>query len=499
MGVENVSAQTIYRIALRLCFGNNILMQFPRILRLACCLAFFSLANPAQTAEEKLNVIVILADDMGYGDVGCFGNAKFKTPAIDRMAAEGAKLTDFYAACPYCAPSRVSLLTGRYQFRSGLTKNPAPDESKESDTRGISNSEITLGNVFQKAGYRTAMIGKWHLGHKPEFAPTRHGFNEYLGILYSHDMRPVQLMDGPKVVEYPVLVANLTKKYTARALQFIEKNKAKPFFLYFAHALPHKPLAASEDFYKKSGGGLYGDAVQEVDRSVGEVLNKLKELGLDKNTLVIFTSDNGPWFGGSTGGLRGMKGTTWEGGIREPFIAWWPGKIHAGRVSHEPAIMMDIFTTSLAAAGLKIPFDRYIDGKNILPLLTSDASTPHDALFSMQGDDLATVRSGKWKLHMIASKKQKIIAPDDKWIDKRAPDGVTIIAPYEQAHPSQYPGLLSGDETKSGSLFDLEKDPAEQHDVAKQHPEVVVRLRVTFDAMNKQVEQAAAQRHEEKK
>ncbi|MGI8966468.1 MAG: sulfatase-like hydrolase/transferase, partial [Limisphaerales bacterium] len=345
-----------------------------------------------------------------------------------------------------------------------------------------------------KAGYRTCCIGKWHLGHKPEFSPTRHGFHEYFGILYSHDMRPVQLIEGTKVVEDPVVIANLTKKYTERALKFIEKNKTNQFFLYLPHALPHKPLAASEDFYKKSGGGLYGDAVMEVDRSVGEIFKKLKELNLDEKTLVFFTSDNGPYYGGSSGGLRGMKGTTWEGGIREPLIARWPGKIRAEHVSHEPAIMMDLFSTSLLAAGIRLPQDRFIDGKNIMPLLTSEARSPHDALFSMSGEELKTVRSGPWKLHVVPSKKTKVMKPDEKWIDKRAPDGVTIIAPYEQAHPSQYPGVLTGDEPKGMSLFNLEDDRAEQHNVAAQHPKIVRQLKELYDAMNQQVKQALAQR-----
>ena len=450
-------------------------------------IVLFSASAPAAPEEkpEKLNVIIILADDMGWGDLGCYGQTKFKTPNIDKMAREGARLTDFYSSCPYCAPSRAALLTGRYQFRSGIVRNPAPDEGV--DNIGISNDEITLGQAFQRAGYRTCCIGKWHLGHKPEFYPTKHGFHEYLGILYSHDMRPVQVMDGSKTNEYPVVIANLTKKYTARALSFIEKNKDKPFFLYLPHALPHKPLAASEDFYKKSGGGLYGDAVAELDRSVGEVLKKLKELNLDERTLVFFTSDNGPWYGGSTGGLRGMKGTTWEGGIREPLIARWPGKIPAGRVSHEPAIMMDLFTTSLLAAGIRVPQDRAIDGKNILSLLISNAKSPHEALFSMAGDKLCSVRSGQWKLHVVPPKKPRVMKPDEKWIDKRAPDGVTIIAPYEQAHPSQFPGVLTGDETKEMSLFNLEKDPAEQHDVSAHHPEVVTKLKALYDKMNTEV------------
>ena len=436
-------------------------------------------------SREKPNVIVILADDMGYGDASCYGN-KFKTPNIDRMAAEGARLTDFYAPCPYCAPTRAALLTGRYQFRSGVTQNPAPDAGI--NNIGLPASEITLAEAFKGAGYKTCMVGKWHLGHKPEFYPTRHGFDEYLGILYSHDMRPVQVMDGEKTNEYPVVMANLMKKYTARASQFMEKNRGQPFFLYYASPLPHKPLFASQEIYKKSGLGLYGDSMLELDRAVGEIFAKLKELKIDEKTFVVFTSDNGPWYGGDTAGLRGMKGLTWDGGVREPFIARWPGKIPAGHVSREPAIMMDIFTTTLTAAGISIPRNRAIDGKDIFPLMTSDAKSPHDAIFSMRGDQLRTVRAGNWKLHVSPPDKPKTMKPDEVWIDKRAPDGVTILAPFEQAHPSQYPGVLTGDETKSGSLFDLEADPAEQHDVAVGHPDVVKRLRALFDEMSAQAQ-----------
>lgn len=448
-------------------------------------LLLLALLFSALPAFPHTNVVIILADDMGYGDLGCYGQKKWKTPNIDKMAKEGTRLTDFYVPCPFCAPTRAALMTGRYQFRSGITGNPAPDAGI--NDIGISDDEITLGQAFQKAKYKTCCIGKWHLGHLPKFYPTRHGFDEYLGILYSADMRPVQVMDGNKTNEYPVVLANLTKKYTARATNFIERNKNKPFFLYFAQYLPHKPISASEDFYKKSGAGLYGDCIEELDRSVGEVFKKLHELHLDTNTLVFFASDNGPWYGGSTGGLRGMKGNTWEGGIREPLIAWWPGKIPAGRVSHEPAIIMDLFTTSLEACGVRVPQDRYIDGKNILPLLTENAPSPHEALFAMAGPRLACVRSGKWKLHVLAPKQPKPFKPGTKWIDPRAPDGVTILAPYEQPDPSQYPGVMTGDETKSMSLFDLEKDPAEQHDVAAQHPDVVEKLKAMFDEMNAQV------------
>lgn len=464
-------------------------MKFNTPLRITLgCLAlagilFLPASSPAKAAHP--NVVVILADDLGYGDLGCYGHPTFKTPNLDRMAREGARLTDFYAPAAYCAPSRASLVTGRYQFRSGMTRNPAPDAGI--NNIGLPASEITLAEVFKSAGYRTGMIGKWHLGHKPEFYPTRHGFDEYLGILYSNDMRPVQLMDGEKVVEDPLVQATLTRRYTERALAFLERSKRKPFFLYFAHAMPHKPLAASEAFYKQSGAGLYADVIAELDWSVGQVLARLKHLGLDDQTLVMFMSDNGPWYGGSTGGLRGMKALTWEGGLRVPFIARWPGRIPAGHVSRELAIMMDVFTTTLMAAGIVLPKDRVIDGRDIMPLLTSGAKSPHEALFGMAGDQLRTVRSGKWKLHAHPPGKPRSLNPGEPWQDPRAPDGVTILAPFEQAHPSQYPGVLTGDETKSGSLFDLEADPAEQHDVAAQHPDVVQRMQALFDGMNQQV------------
>ncbi len=445
---------------------------------LVAALLVFVLAGPLFGAGHT-NVIIIYADDLGWGDLGCYGHPKFKTPNLDRLAAEGARLTNFYSCCPYCAPSRAGLQTGRYQVRSGVTRNPCPDRGI--NDIGVPASEMTLGEAFKAAGYRTICIGKWHLGHKPEFHPLRNGYDEYLGILYSNDMHPVELWDGNKVVEYPVIQATLTKRYTGRALSFIERNKDKPFLLYLPHAMPHKPLAASEEYYQKSGAGLYGDVVSELDWGVGQIIGKLKELKLDRNTLVFFTSDNGPWYGGSTGGLRGMKGRTWEGGIRVPLLAWWPGKIPAGHKSDAPAIIMDLFTTSLKAAGIAPPADRVIDGKDIMPLLISDAPSPHKVLFSFAGETLKSVRSGKWKLHVArpGPPKEKVWKPDEKWIDPRRPDGVRIIAPYEQAHPSQYPGVMSGDMVtgKEPALFDLENDPAEQHNVADQHPEVVERLK----------------------
>ena len=432
--------------------------------------------------ETRPNVVIILADDLGYGDLGCFGNTKYKTPHLDRMAREGCRLTSFYAPVPFCAPTRASLLTGRYPPRCGLTGNPVPKDdlagAKNADDLGLPVTEVTFADVFHGAGYSTGCFGKWHLGHQPRFRPLKRGFDEYLGVLYSNDMHPVELIDGDKVAEYPIDQNTITRKLTDRALKFIDANKEKPFLLYLPHHMPHKPLAASDGFRGKSGAGLYGDAVQELDAGIGEVLGKLKDLKLEANTLVIFASDNGPWYGGSAGGLRGMKGTSWEGGIREPLIARLPGVIPAGRSNDEPAVMPDLFATALEFAGLKPPADREIDGKDLLPLLTgkSDAG-PHEYVFSTRGNKVATVRSGKWKLHVLPpGGKQKVWKPEDPYTDPRGPDGKRIIAPKEQAHPSQYPGVQTGVEGKAGLLFDLAADRAEQKDVAAANPEIVQRL-----------------------
>src|SRR5262245_35992289 len=240
----------------------------------------------AELDSPRQNVVIIYADDLGYGDLGCYGNTKFKTPRLDKMATEGARLTNFYSVCPYCAPSRFGLLTGRYPNRGGMTSNPAPDGGPNSDRLGIRDYERTLGEMFQSAGYATACVGKWHLGHQPQFLPTRHGFGEYFGILYSNDMRPVQLLDGEKIVEYPVIQDTLVKRYTERCLKFLETNKEKPFFLYVPQVMVHKPLAASPEFAGKSGAGLYGDALAELDWSVGQILDKLDALDLSQKTYV---------------------------------------------------------------------------------------------------------------------------------------------------------------------------------------------------------------------
>ncbi len=423
------------------------------------------------------NVVIIYADDLGYGDLSCYGHPRFKTPRIDRLATEGARLTHFYSICPYCAPSRFGLLTGRYPNRGDMLQNPAPDGSPKYDTIGIRDEELTLGELLKAAGYRTACVGKWHLGHKPSFMPTRHGFDEYFGILYSNDMRPVQLVDGEQVVEYPLVQATLTRRYTERCLTFLDQHGQQPFLLYVPQVMPHKPLAVSENFYQKSGAGLYGDALAELDWSVGQILDKLDALKIADRTLVFFSSDNGPWFGGSTGGLRGMKAQGFEGGIRVPFIARWPGVIPGGHTSDAPAAIIDVVPTVLKAVGIEPPPGLTLDGRDLRPVLTSSAPSQHEQLFSLNNKGVLTVRRGRWKLH-VAGAYGRVSMPSDgsRWLDPRGPDGVTILAPYEQYQPSELPGPDTGDAITGPTLFNLASDPREQKNVAAQHPEIVAEL-----------------------
>lgn len=445
----------------------------------------FTIAPDArsQTHARKPNVILILADDLGYGDLSCYGQKDWQTPGIDQLAKEGARLLHFYTPTPYCAPTRASLLTGLYPIRHGLTSNPNPEKVNNSfqsyrggDNIGIGADQLLLSEVLHDAGYRTKMIGKWHLGHKPEFFPTRHGFDEYYGIPYSNDMRPVLLMENDEVIEYPVIQATLTRRYTQKAIEFIEKNKEKPFFLYLPHAMPHKPLVASEEFYTPdTKGDLYADAMRELDWSISEVLKKVAAVNLEENTIVIFLSDNGPWFGGSSGGLRGMKSQNWEGGIRVPFLIRWKGQIPAGHVSNQPTGVIDVYPTILKLVGLPLPKEPSLDGMDISSVLKSQSPTPHDALFSFYNDKLQTVRSGKWKLHINAPESSQLPSTAD-WVDPRLPDGVTILAPFEQPKATQFPGIKTGDPSAAGMLFDLEADPAEQHNVASKHPDIVKSL-----------------------
>ena len=443
-------------------------------------------------SHDRPNVIVIFADDLGYGDVGCFDEAcPFKTPCLDRMAAEGARLTSFYVPTPYCAPSRGTLLTGRYPFRHTVVRNPSPDAGQSNF--GLPQSEITIAELLKSAGYATAAYGKWHLGHKEPWLPRTQGFDEYFGILYSNDMFPVQLVHNESVVEYPVVQASLTRRYTDHALRFIEQNRDQPFFIYLPHAMPHKPLAVSDDFYTpESRDNLYADVIAELDASVGRVRDKLRELSLDEQTVVIFTSDNGPWYGGCSGGLRGMKGKTWEGGLRVPMIACMPGVIPAGVVNDAPAATIDLLPTLCGLVGVEPPGDRVIDGLDIMPMLTdATAPSPHDAIFGMQGELLATIRSGPWKLHVRSPGPVRFSGLTDdelaNWIDPRRPDGVTLLAPDEQPKPTQHPGLTSGDPPKPMMLFDLEGDRGEQHDVADRHGDVVARLLAMFRKVEAEV------------
>lgn len=440
-----------------------------------------------ELAAAHTNIVLIFADDLGYGDLECFGHPSFKTPHLNRMAAEGLKLTRLYVPTPYCAPSRGTLLTGRYPFRHGVWKNPAPDGGI--NDVGLAAEELTLAEILGDAGYATACIGKWHLGHLPKFMPRTQGFQEYLGILYSNDMRPVNLIRDEQIIEYPVVQATLTRRYTEAACDFIHRNRHRPFFLYLPHTMPHKPLAASEEFYGKSGAGLYGDVLAELDWGIGQVFERLRKLNLDQQTIVVFASDNGPWYGGSTGGLRGMKSTSWEGGYRVPGIIRWPGRIAGGGEMAAPCGTIDVLPTLLAAAGLEAPQDHVIDGINLLPVMEGKQSADENrTLLGMRGNKICTVRTGRYRLHLQAPNPSEIPPNAEQWIDPRRPDGVTLLAPYEQYKPVDYPGETRGDSPKPMMLFDIESDPAEVTDISGAHPEVIARIKAAYEAAVRDVD-----------
>lgn len=422
---------------------------------------------------HKPNVLIILADDLGYGDISCYSPKSINTPNIDRIAENGVRCTDFYVPTPYCAPSRATLLTGRFPLRHGLVQNPAPDAGI--NDVGINADEVTLGNVLQDAGYRTKCIGKWHLGHKPEYFPVKHGFDEYYGILYSNDMRPVQIIENMDTVEYPVDQRFITQKYTKKAIEFITTNKDKPFFLHLCHAMPHKPLAASERFYTpETPDDLYSDVIRELDWSVGEIMNTLKSLKMLDNTIVIFMSDNGPWYGGSTGGLRGMKATNWEGGIRVPFIISYP-KIFPKNLKIEvPCWSPDIFPTLLSLAQVNPTKQNVLDGKDITEILKGKQII-HEPVFSMHNNQMMSVRKGDWKLFLHNPGYFKKIDLS-KWVDSRGPDGTTIIASPGQATPAQYPGIIPAKTENDIQLYNLRNDPTESNDLSNVNPEKVNEL-----------------------
>ena len=416
-------------------------------------------------AERPPNVVIIFADDLGYADVGSFGAKGWKTPNLDRMAAEGVRFTDFYAAQAVCSASRAALLTGCYSNRVGITG--ALDHRAR---HGISANEKTIADVAKTRGYATAIYGKWHLGHHAPFLPTRHGFDDYFGLPYSNDMWPkhperpqdypeLPLYENEKIVQMMPDQTKLTTWYTERAVGFIEKNRERPFFLYLPHSMPHVPLFVSEKFKGRSAQGLYGDVIEEIDWSVGQILATLKRLDLDRNTLVVFTSDNGPWrsygnHAGSPGSFRESKGTSFEGGVRVPFIARFPGRIPRGRVVRTPAMTIDLLPTVAKLAGAAVPADRIVDGADLWPWLSGKppGRDPHEALYFYWGHELQAVRAGRWKLHL----------------------------PHGYQHLDQ-----AGNDGKAGryvrreiglSLFDLEKDPGETTDVAAANPQVVQQL-----------------------
>jgi arylsulfatase A-like enzyme len=437
-----------------------------------CSVLLFLLGLPAARAGSPPNVVLIYADDLGYGDLSCYGNKAFKTPNLDRLAAEGMRFTDFYVAQPVCSASRAALLTGCYSNRVGILGALNPRAQT-----GIGPYELSMAEMLRSKGYATAIYGKWHLGNRPEFLPTRHGFDEYYGLPYSNDMWPrhptvqdfpkLPLIDGEKVIQSDPDQSQLTSAYTERAVRFIEKNRKRPFFLYVPHSMPHVPIFVSSKHKDKSGAGLYGDVIQEIDWSVGQILEALKKHKLERNTLVMFCSDNGPWLSygnhaGSSGGFREGKGTTFEGGVRVPFIARWPDRIPRGKTCGEPAMTIDLLPTLAGISGASLPSDRVIDGKDIWPLISGapNAKTPHEALFFYWNAGLQAVRSGKWKLH--------------------------FPHPYTRmAGPAGQDGKPNGyrNENIELSLYDLEKDPAESVNVAAQNPDVVKRLTALADKM----------------
>ncbi len=457
---------------------NSRLFLFAAIL-----LAMPAAVRANKPNAERPNFVVVFTDDQGYQDVGCFGSPDIKTPRLDRMAQEGVRFTDFYVAQAVCSASRAALMTGCYSNRVGILGALGPAAKY-----GINADETTIAEVLKSRGYATAIYGKWHLGHHPQFLPTRHGFDDYFGLPYSNDMWPfhptagdrfpdLPLIDGEKIVNPRVTgkeQAQLTTWYTERAVQFIEENKDGPFFVYVAHSMPHVPLFVSDKFKGKSKRGLYGDVIMEIDWSVGQILDTVKRLGLDKKTLVMFTSDNGPWlsYGDHAGcalPLREGKGTTWDGGQREACIMRWPGKIPAGNVCHELAATIDVLPTLARLAGAELPKNR-IDGKDIWSLMSGDpnAKTPHEAYYFYWGRHLQAIRSGKWKLHF----PHKYRSLKDK------PGSGGMPGPYIQK--------------KTGlALYDLEKDISETTDVASQHPEVVKRLQALADVARKDLGDSA--------
>jgi len=437
--------------------------------------------------SPKPNFVVILADDLGYGDLGCYGHPTIRTPHLDRMAAEGMRFTDLYSAAEVCTPSRAALLTGRYPVRSGMAHDRFRVLRSRS-TGHLPDDEITLAEALKPAGYATGMVGKWHLGVwsiNPAGHPNRHGFDHFFGLPHSNDMDPTAaapsgapgrpdqdpawwnapLYRNEELVARPADQTQLTRLYTEEAQRFIRDHKRDPFFLYFAHSFPHVPLFASSQFRGTSRRGLYGDVVEELDWSVGQILDTLRREGLAENTLVFFSSDNGPWLimnqqGGSAGLLREGKGSTWDGGLRVPGIAWWPGKIRAGVINTNLACLLDVFPTTVLLAGVPLPADRVIDGVDLGAVLLDGAASPERTLCFFRGTRLFAVRRDQWKLHRFTQKGYG--------------------QPQPEAHDPPW-------------LFDLHADPGETFNVSTNHPAVALELLREMDLQRAAITPAPSQ------
>jgi len=411
-------------------------------------LALTACATQPAATRAKPNIVLILCDDLGYGDLGVFGNRMIATPNLDRMAREGARLTTFFASANICTPSRAGLLTGRYPIRTGL----AWQVIQPDDTRGLPHSEITIAEAL-KPDYATALVGKWHLGHiAPAWPPTGHGFDLFFGLPYSHDMKPLALyvaepspnQQGVELTKEDVDPPRLTERFFQRGLKFIDDNASRPFFLMLALTAPHVPLDPNPAHAGHSKAAEYGDVVEEIDANVGRLLSKLKQLNIDNDTLVIVTSDNGPWFEGSTAGLRERKGgAAWDGGYRVPFIARQPGRIPSGLVSDAMAMNIDLLPTLMSWTGGQLPAAE-LDGMDISQILTRNAKSPHDELVLFNNETVAAIRTDRWKL-AVRSYYRGVEAPLDTRDDWQV-------------------------------LVDLKADPAETYDVSSLHPDILADL-----------------------
>ncbi len=410
------------------------------------------LALVATAADDAPpNIIFVLTDDLGYGDLGVYGSTMISTPNLDALAEQGLKLTSYYAPANVCTPSRAALLTGRQPIRMGLAAGVIRPES----THGLPQSETTLATLLRNHGYRTAMIGKWHLGHTPEHWPTAHGFDRFYGVPYSNDMTPFPLYDGDEVIEEPADQARLTERYTDATIAFIEEAGDAPFFVYLAHTFPHIPLFAAEPFRGRSDAGLYGDTVETIDWSMGRIVQALEEAGIADNTLIMFTSDNGPWFEGSSGASRERKGATWEGAYRVPFIAYWPAGLPANRVIDAAVTGLDMFPTLARVAGVSVPEELELDGADIWSVLSEGADTPHEEILFFNEDQIAAIRMGDWRLVVRSYYKT--------WDVPLATAGYPL-------------------------LFDLARDPGENYSMAPDEPERVERMLRAIEAANERFE-----------